>query len=386
MIKALTSGSHGRSGRGRAGVPGSGLWFRLGLGDRVRERPIGFDGAPGRSVVLMSESGPLNEGESAGGKPGVPGSPGLRDKLAAGDSGILLFSLTPPKRHETEQRVKEIAAVTAERLARLPIDGLILYDIDDESDRLPEERPFPFLPTLDPARYYADHLSVGDLPVVIYRCVGKYRDEELRDWLSRADPQRVLSVFVGPSSKDKPVRTDLRSAHAAHQQVRPELMLGGVVIGERHTRGQDEHLRMLAKQERGCSFFVSQVVYHVNETKNLISDYFYECRTRAIAPRPVIFTLSVCGSLKTLEFVRWLGVDVPRWLENSIRYASDPLAESCRQAASIARDLADFCQHLDMPYGFNVESVSIRKAEIEATVELAADVALLLGRDTAASR
>jgi len=328
-------------------------------------------------VVFMSESGALTEGEPAG--------RGLRDMLAAGDSGILLFSLTPPKRHETEQRVKEIAAVTAQRLARLPIDGLILYDIDDESDRVPDERPFPFLPTLDPARYYADHLSAGDLPVVIYRCVGKYRDEELRHWLSGADPRRVLSVFVGPSSRDKPVRTDLRSAHAAHRQVRPEMMLGGVVIGERHTRGQDEHLRMLAKQERGCSFFVSQVVYHVNETKNLVSDYFYECRAREIVPRPVIFTLSACGSLRTLEFVRWLGVDVPRWLENSIRYASDPLAESCRQAVSIARDLADFCQHLNMPYGFNVESVSIRKAEIDATVELAADIGLLLGRRTVAS-
>ena len=149
-------------------------------------------------MVFMSESGSLNEGELAGRGPGVADSAGLRDMLAAGDSGILLFSLTPPKRHETEQRVKEIAAVTAERLARLPIDGLILYDIDDESDRVPEERPFPFLPTLDPARYYADHLSAGDLPVVIYRCVGKYRDEELRNWLSRADPRRVLSVFVGP--------------------------------------------------------------------------------------------------------------------------------------------------------------------------------------------
>jgi hypothetical protein len=38
-----------------------------------------------------------------------------------------------------------------------------------------------------------------------------------------------------------------------------------------------------------------------------------------------------------------------------------------------------------MPYGFNVESVSIRKAEIDATVELAANIALLLGRGTVAS-
>jgi hypothetical protein len=119
----------------------------------------------------------------------------------------------------------------------------------------------------------------------------------------------------------------------------------------------------------------------VNATKNLISDYFYESQARGAAPRTVIFTLSLCGSLKTLEFLQWLGVDVPRWMQNSIRYASDPLTESYRQAIAVARDLIDFCEHLGMPYGFNVESVSIRKAEIAASTQLAADIATLLRAD-----
>ncbi|MFF5229771.1 methylenetetrahydrofolate reductase [Dactylosporangium sp. NPDC000521] len=307
----------------------------------------------------------------------MPGS-GLHQKLAEARSGVLLFSLTPPRRSESEERVKEIAAVTLDRLAGLDVDGLILYDIDDESDRNPDERPFPYLPTMDPAVFHAEHLGGWDKPAIIYRCVGKYHEDDLADWLRRADTSRVLSVFVGASSGDKSVRTDMRRAHAVRQEVRPDLPLGAVVIGERHARGGDEHLRMLAKQDRGCSFFVSQVVYHVNETKNLLSDYFYACRERGTAPRTIVFTLSLCGSLKTLEFVRWLGVDVPRWLQNSIRFADDPLAESYRQAMAIARDLADFCEHLGMPYGFNVESVSIRRAEIEATIRLAADVAALL--------
>jgi hypothetical protein len=306
--------------------------------------------------------------------------PRLQRMLAGGHQGVLLFSVTPPRRSETEERIRQIAAVTLDRLAGLDLDGLILYDIDDESDRNPDERPFPYLPTLDPARFHAEHLGGWERPVVIYRCVGKYHEQDLGEWLRRTDPHRVLSVFVGASSGDKPVRTDLRRAHALCHELRPDLLLGGVVIGERHTRRADEHLRMLAKQERGCAFFVSQVIYHVNEMKNLISDYFYACRDRALAPRTVIFTLSLCGSLRTLEFLRWLGVDVPRWLENSIRFADDPLTESYRQALAIARDLIDFCDHLGMPYGFNIESVSIRKAEIEASTELAADIGTLLHR------
>lgn len=303
--------------------------------------------------------------------------------LAEAHSGVLLFGVTPPRHSETDERFREIADVTLGRLAGLDLDGLILYDIDDESDRNPDERPFPYLPTLDPTRYYAEHLGGWNRPTVIYRCVGKYDEEDLRDWLRRADPDRMLGVFVGPSSGDKPVRTDLRRAHAIRREVCPNLPVGGVVIGERHTRGGDEHLRMLTKQERGCTFFVSQVIYHVNETKNLVSDYFYECQARGVVPRTVIFTLSLCGSVKTLEFLRWLGVDVPRWLQNSIQYASDPLTESYRQAMAIARDLIDFCEHLGMPYGFNIESVSIRKAEIAASTELAAHIVTLLRGDAA---
>ncbi|MFC7532132.1 5,10-methylenetetrahydrofolate reductase [Actinoplanes sp. GCM10030250] len=299
--------------------------------------------------------------------------PPLRQLLADAHSGVLLFSITPPKSRTPEERIKEIAEVTIGRLAPLDVDGLILYDIDDESDRIPGERPFPYLPTLDPARYYADHLTGWRRPVVIYRCVGKYPEDELRHWMTSAGPD-VHTVFVGASSGGKPVHTGLRRAQEIRAESNPDLPLGAVLIGER----RDEHLRMLDKQERGVSFFISQVIYHINDTKNLLSDYYLECRARDVKPRTVIFTLSLCGSLKTLEFLRWLGVDVPRWLENSLRHSPDPLTESYRQCLAIARDLIDFCEHLGLPYGFNIENVSIRRTEIEATTNLATEVATLL--------
>jgi len=298
--------------------------------------------------------------------------------LTEARSGVLLFGITPPRQSTTPERRKEIAAVTIERLSALDLDGLILYDITDEADRTATDRPFPYLPTLDPASFHAEHLGEWDRPVVIYRCVGKYDEDELRTWLHGADPGRVLSVFVGASASDQPVRTNLRRAQELRAEIRPELQLGAVVISERHARSGDEHRRMLAKQERGCGFFISQVIYDVGETKNLVSDYFYACRELGIQPRPMIFTLSLCGSEKTLEFLKWLGVDVPRWLANALRHSPDPLEESYRECLAIARDLRAFCLRLGMPYGFHVESVSIRKAEIEGATRLAAEIGTLL--------
>ncbi|SHN46948.1 5,10-methylenetetrahydrofolate reductase [Cryptosporangium aurantiacum] len=298
--------------------------------------------------------------------------------IADGSGEILLLGLTPPRRSVSPDEAARIADVTLGRLDGLDLDGLVLYDIDDESDRNPEQRPFPYLPTMDPAVFHAEYLSAWERPVVVYRCVGKYPEAELTGWLRTVDADRVLTVFVGSSSSVKPVQTRLTRAQELREQLRPDLPLGAVTIPERYSARGDEHLRMLTKQERGCSFFISQVVYNVDATKSLVSDYFYACDERGVAPRPVVFTLSVCGSPKTLAFLQWLGVDVPRWLVNSLQRTPDPLTESYRQCLANARELIDFCRNLGIPFGFNVESVSIRKVEIDASVLLAKEIRTLL--------
>ena len=296
----------------------------------------------------------------------------LQRRISEREGEFLLFAMTPPRQAASAERAQEIADVTLERLRSLELDGLVLYDIDDESTRNPEERPFPFLPTMDPAVYLARHLAAWSAPVVVYRAVGRYSEPELRSWLSTQDADRLLSVFVGASSHDQPVKTSLARAQELRAEVRPDLLLGGVAIPERHTRRGEEHLRLLAKQAVGCCFFVTQVVYDVNAAKNLVSDYRYECLARGVAAVPIVFTFSVCGSMKTLEFLSWLGVDVPRWIQNELRHADDTLEVSYEQALATARELMAYCRRLGVPFGLNVESVSIRRAEIESSVSLAA--------------
>lgn len=292
-------------------------------------------------------------------------------RIDSGQGEFLLFALTPPTLATDRERAQEIADATIARLRPLNLDGVILYDIDDESDRNPAERPFPFMPTIDPARYLADHLHDWSTPVIVYRAVSKYAPDELRKWLSDQDPARLMTVLVGAPSSAKAGRTSLAEAQELRREANPAMLMGGVAIPERHTRRDDEHLRLLAKQDAGCRFFVSQVVYDINAAKNLVSDYHYECQARGMSPAPLVFTFSACGSMKTLNFLRWLGVDVPRWIENELEHAADPLEASYQQALTNAAELIDFCRKLDMPFGINVESVSIRRVEIEASVRLA---------------
>lgn len=127
---------------------------------------------------------------------------------------------------------------------------------------------------------------------------------------------------------------------------------------------------MIAKTAQGCCFFVTQAVYDVHGSLSVLSDYALELQRTGAKPVPIFFTFAPCGSEKTVEFMKWLGVSFPRWLENELRAASDILERSQRLCERNFRELVDFAKEKKLPIGFNVESVSIRKAEIEAASAL----------------
>jgi hypothetical protein len=303
----------------------------------------------------------------------------VKSAIARRAPGILTYGITPPKRSMSSERRAELAARQAARIRNLPIDGLVVYDLQDESDRTSDERPFPFIETVDPVEYAFADLASLDLPKVCYRCVAALTAPELSASLSRIDSEGGLCTLVGAASRRQRAHLKLSEAYALHRAEFVNLPLGGVLIAERHSPTQREDERVFHKQGLGCSFFVTQAVYSVVATKNVLSDLHYNARARGRPLPPVLVTLSPCGSLKTLEFMRWLGVSVPRWLANELDHAEDILETSLEQCTTILEDLLDFCAPKGIPLGCNVESVSIRREEIEASVELVTRVRRLLG-------
>jgi hypothetical protein len=95
----------------------------------------------------------------------------LAEKLISRTAGICLYGFAPPKQATPSEQLEAIVAQQLARLRSLPVDGLIVYDIQDEAERVSTPRPFPFLPTLNPEVYA--HQSLGSLavPKIVYRCV-----------------------------------------------------------------------------------------------------------------------------------------------------------------------------------------------------------------------
>jgi hypothetical protein len=302
------------------------------------------------------------------------------EQIRACRAGLLTYGITPPKRSYSEQRLAEVAAAQLGRIRQLPIDALVVYDIQDESTRTDVPRPFPYLECIDAEKYALDTLGLLALPKIVYRCVAPLSETQLAASLRRIEESSCLAVMVGAASRRQAASLKLPEAYAIARTESPALPVGGVLIAERHEQTRAEDQRAVSKMDAGCSYFISQAVYSVDATKNLLSDFFYRCEAEQRRMPPVLITLSPCGSVRTLDFLHWLGVSVPGWLENDLRRSKDILQASLKVCAEVLADLHDFAVSHRIPLGCNVESVSLSKVEIEASVELTLLAARVLGR------
>lgn len=292
------------------------------------------------------------------------------NSIKAKNSGILLYGITPPKDQTDPARVIEIAQKTLERLHQLDIDALVVYDVQDESARTDEERPFPFLKALDPFEFSRDHLHTLSLPKIIYRPAGKFTKEELDIWVRDLVAHGFFPVFVGVPAPDFIPLTTLNEAYdiwSKHQEIS---IVGAVTIPERHAVLNDEQHRMLDKMNKGVSYFISQCVFNVAYAKQVIDDLEIACASLGQDFPTVIFTLTACGSKKTLHFMEWLGIHIPETLKEELLASENILNRSVEVCLEIADELTSYCSAKNIPFGFNIESVAIRKEEIEASIIL----------------
>ena len=285
----------------------------------------------------------------------------LASKLPSREGHVLLYGTTPPHDNAAQAALRLI-----ERIGRLPVDGLLVYDLQDESARTGQVRPFPFQPTVDSREYARLLRALGGQDVVCYKCIGDMGERAWGEWLDRHDLE-FLTPVGRPTSA---VEAGMALPRAIELASERNLTLGGVAIAERHERNGREAARMLEKVVMGCEFFVTQTVYNEVATIRLLRDYAAACRAQGVAPARVVLGFSPAGREKTLAFMKWLGVSIPARIERSILSAPAPLIRSIEVCcASLAR-IAEATTGEGVPLGVSVESISRERGEVDASVDL----------------
>ncbi len=297
----------------------------------------------------------------------------LHSKLLDAQQFVSFYGTTAPRADLPPERVLKTADKLSERIRGLPLDGLVVYDVQDEPGRSDEPRPFPFLPTLD-SRIYAQLLHQRTAqPVITYKSISSMATEAWEPWLVETKQEygiNYLSLVGASSSKSAHQGMSLSHATQVAAAHPAGFTLGGVVIAERHSQERPESMRIVQKAANGCRFFISQAICDATTTIQLLNDYYQLCLRQGIAPTRIILTFIPCGRAKTLEFIRWLGVSVAPRAMQAILDAPVPITKSIEMCCENLRAILDqeYAQHL--PLGINVESVSINREEIDGSIDL----------------
>lgn len=300
-------------------------------------------------------------------------------KIKQRESGVLLYGITPPKATTPPEKVREMAEKSLNILCPLDIDALVVYDVQDESERTTEERPFPFSSALDPFEYASQYLQRLEIPKIIYRPAGKFTGEELSAWLLGLRMQGFHPIFVGLPAPDSVPKTSLKHAYEIWRlQHKDHSVMGAVTIPERHAMLKDEDVRILDKVDSGVSYFISQCIFNVEYTKQILDALAGACNERKKELPTIIFTLTICGSAKTLQFMEWLGIHMPDDIKDELSHSPNPVGRSVEIAIAIAKDLIRYCLERSIPFGFNIESVATRKEEVDASLQLLSTISELL--------
>jgi 5,10-methylenetetrahydrofolate reductase len=277
----------------------------------------------------------------------------LQEKILNPSIPVTLFEVVPPgadQPHAINESVAELGRV------KPFVDGVNLPEIHDE-DR-GAERTSKFVARVEPRVFGARIQRELGAEVVLNRVV--VHDPKPEIWFRETCLEWGLRNLVLVGGESNAVRYPGPSVMEAAALVRREglpIVLGGITIPSR----KHESDRIRVKTRAGIDFFTSQILFDSNDVVWLIQ------RLNGLQAR-VFLSFAPVSHRRDLQFLRWLGADVPKDLDRFLLGSEDGATappETCLErsldlAQRILMDVFDNLPPDPPPLGLNIEHINRR--------------------------
>jgi 5,10-methylenetetrahydrofolate reductase len=279
----------------------------------------------------------------------------LKSKIQNPHVPVSFFEMVPPplgKPEALDSAMAEIAKIKG--LA----DAINLPEIHDESRG--GDRTFKFVERIEPRILGAKIRKEFDLEAVLNRCV-VYQADQVR-WIRETKDKFGISNFILVGGESREIKYRGPSVLETARGVRAaglQATLGGISIPSR----AHEVDRIRRKVAEGLCFFTTQVLFDSNDIVWLIQ------RLNGLEAR-IFLSFAPVSHHRDIEFLRWLGADVPadldRFLiskpagETSSHHAEEAFERCLNLAQRILMDVFDNLPPDPPPLGINIEHINRR--------------------------
>jgi 5,10-methylenetetrahydrofolate reductase len=288
----------------------------------------------------------------------------LKHKILDPSLPVTLFEVVPPE--EGKPAALDEAVAVVRRVADA-VDAVNLPEIHNEAR--PGERTAGFVPRLDPRVIGARLREDIAADVVVNHCV-VYEADPL-PWLAATRDTFGISDLVLVGGESSGIRYPGPGVAEAAERIRADGhagALGAISIPSR--TGEAERVRR--KHAAGIDFFTTQVLFDPNDIVWLVQ------RLNGVEAR-LFLSFAPVSHPRDLQFLRWLGADIPPDLDRHLRLDeasaadldhTDPKRKQAARAACLERSiglaqriLIDVFDNLPPdppPLGLNVEHINRR--------------------------
>ena len=264
-----------------------------------------------------------------------------------------MFEMVPPAAGKPEAVETALAEV---RKVRSLVDAINLPEIHDEERG--SARASKFIPRVEPRALGKRILQETGAEVVLNRVV--VRETDPLSWLRETEKEYGIRHVVLVGGESGQVRYPGPGVAETAGQVRAgklPLSLGGITIPSRLNEAE----RIRGKQAAGLVFFTSQVLFDPNDIVWLVQ------RLNGLEAR-IILSFAPVSHPRDLEFLRWLGADIPPDLDRFLlgtQLDAPKAKEACFDrsldlAQRILMDVFDNLPPDPPPIGLNVEHINQR--------------------------
>jgi 5,10-methylenetetrahydrofolate reductase len=278
----------------------------------------------------------------------------LSESLAARP---LLFEPIPPSSRASSDRVSAYVGRVGSLLDASPrVDAFVVPELVSEN-----HNGEPHYRSGDVTRFAIQVSAGSNCEAVLNKVVAHmHSNAELEAWVVTVLSQGIRNVmFIGGTSRYIPYPGP--SVAAANAAILPLIksrsgLIGNVLIPHREHEGY----RMLTKTRSGASFFTTQILFDPGPISDLLYEYDRLCGAYGVTPAAILLSVAPVADEEDLEFVRWLGADIPEAIEQ--RLISEDGSASIESAVATWSAVLRSTQarNVRVPLGVNVEVVSPR--------------------------
>ena len=274
----------------------------------------------------------------------------LRTKISNPAQPVIFYELIPPQAGATGELETQLALI---REVAESVDAINIPEIQAEPLRSDHRRRFP--ERIEP-RAFARTIQTGaKVETVVNWITVQDTPAAQHRWMKETYEQygvRNLILVGGESHGIHYPGPSVGEAASLASEEGLEFLLGGITIPSRSR----EIERIRRKYEQGIRFFTSQVLLDSNDIVDLIQGL------NGLDVR-IFLSFAPISHPRDLEFMQWLGVDVPQNVSWTIAQTADSTAAVEKSLALASKILTDIFDNLP-PYppalGINVEQITRR--------------------------